>query len=754
MALFTNNEQLTRAGKYIRRFKSSELAFILVSLSLSFASKCTLASMPLNDTGIEVCGAYPSGNVVCDGTQPLGQDANQGRDALAASGALTKVGGGSKGFDFTALDDNGNAVRPSSGTAPHACVVDNVTGLWWEVKTDDGGLRDQDWTYTWYDGAHIYGGNDSGTPSGSVRCKTLGRCDTEKYAADVNEAGLCGRHDWRMPTAKELHGISDLGRSSPNLDTEYFPNSYSVVSKFYWTSSPQASPFGSDVWRVSSAGGEVTLTTRNNQHGVRLVRSDATVYVAPASSSCSDETIPPSNPDNVYLDHGDGTVTDTRNELRWKRCTERASWDGNKCVANPTTPYFNWNEAHETARVSRFANFNDWRLPNIKELRTLVEECRYSPGINTKFFSVEVGTTLWSSSIMSNDFSAKSAHAMGTDGGVSFWTRDSLWDVRLVRAGKTLAPAQGICGTANGVFSDSAPSHNLCVVGASSEVSGSGPWTWTCSGLSGGGNASCSAPLASTRLLNIATRGKVETVDNVMIAGFIIQGSSPKKVLIRARGPSLAAAPFNVPGTLSDPFLTLYSGATPIDSNDDFALHANAAQIPADWIPASAEEAAIVTTLNPGAYTAIVNGVSGSTGVAIVEVFEIDQPGTPLINIATRGPVYTGDNVMIAGLIIQGDAPKTVLITARGPSMAGPPHNVPGTLANPTLSLYSGQTVIASNDNWPEAANAAQIQTAIGAPSNTLESAILVTLQPGAYTAIVSGAGGGTGLAIVEVFAQ
>jgi hypothetical protein len=150
------------------------------------------------------------------------------------------------------------------------------------------------------------------------------------------------------------------------------------------------------------------------------------------------------------------------------------------------------------------------------------------------------------------------------------------------------------------------------------------------------------APANPTRLLNIATRGKVETVDNVMIAGFIIQGSSAKKVLIRARGPSLAAAPFNVPGTLADPFLTLYSGATPIDTNDDFAQHANAAQIPADWTPASAKEAAIVTTLSPGAYTAIVNGVGATSGVAIVEVFELDQPGTPLINIATRGPVQTG----------------------------------------------------------------------------------------------------------------
>jgi PKD repeat protein len=261
-----------------------------------------------------------------------------------------------------------------------------------------------------------------------------------------------------------------------------------------------------------------------------------------------------------------------------------------------------------------------------------------------------------------------------------------------------------------------------------------------------------SAP--GSRLLNIATRGQVQTVDNVMIAGFIIQGSSPKKVLIRARGPSLAVAPFNVPGTLSDPFLTLYSGATPIDTNDDFAQHANAAQIPADWTPANAKEAAIVTTLNPGAYTAIVNGVGSTSGVAIVEVFEIDQPGTPLINIATRGPVYTGDNVMIAGLIIQGDAPKTVLITARGPSMAGPPHNVPGTLSDPVLTLYSGQTPIASNDDWGGASNASQIQTAIGAPTNPKESAILITLQPGAYTAIVNGANNATGLGIVEVFAQ
>ena len=280
-----------------------------------------------------------------------------------------------------------------------------------------------------------------------------------------------------------------------------------------------------------------------------------------------------------------------------------------------------------------------------------------------------------------------------------------------------------------------------------------------------GGNSTYSAAMSTIsgitvtvttppRLLNLSTRGQVQTGSNVMIAGFIIQGSTSKKVLIRARGPSLAAAPFNVPGTLADPFLTLYSGATPIDSNDDYASHPNAASIPVDWVPTNSKESAIVATLNPGAYTAIVTGYGTTSGVALVEVFEIDHPETPLINISTRGPVYTGDNVMIAGLIIQGDTAKTVLIAARGPSIAGPPFNVPGTIANPTLSLYSGQTVIASNDNWPESANAAQIRMAIGVPTNGLESAILITLQPGAYTAIVSGANGGTGLSLVEVFAQ
>jgi hypothetical protein len=138
--------------------------------------------------------------------------------------------------------------------------------------------------------------------------------------------------------------------------------------------------------------------------------------------------------------------------------------------------------------------------------------------------------------------------------------------------------------------------------------------------------------------------------------------------------------------------------------------------------------------------------------VGIVEVYERDRIDIPLTNISTRGQVLTGNDVMIGGFIIEGNLPKTVLVRAVGPNLAN--FGVTGVLANPTLQLFSGQTVIASNDDWQTASNAAAIQATGLAPVSPLESAILITLQPGAYTAIVSGANGGTGVGIVEVFAQ
>ena len=296
------------------------------------------------------------------------------------------------------------------------------------------------------------------------------------------------------------------------------------------------------------------------------------------------------------------------------------------------------------------------------------------------------------------------------------------------------------------------------------------------------------------RLSNISTRGRVLTGDNVMIGGFIIDGSAPKRVLVRSRGPSMSGAPFFVPGTLPNPIVRLFSGQTVIAQNDNWQdppscsgfICEGAAEIVNTSLdpctpnpgqtaspPNCALESAILITLPAGAYTAIVTGAGGGTGIGLVEVFEADASTvSELSNISTRGFVQSGDDVMIGGLIIEGSAPATVLIRARGPSMSGAPFFVPGVLANPFLQLFSGQDVIAQNDNWQDAPScngfvcggASQIAATgldpcqanpgqtTSPPGCASEAAILISLPPGAYTAITTGVGGGTGVGLVEVF--
>jgi hypothetical protein len=255
------------------------------------------------------------------------------------------------------------------------------------------------------------------------------------------------------------------------------------------------------------------------------------------------------------------------------------------------------------------------------------------------------------------------------------------------------------------------------------------------------------------RLANISTRGQVLTGNDVMIGGFVVGGSASKTVVITAAGPSLAAA--GIANPLANPTLTLVRSAdqVAIASNDNWGSAANAAQIQAaGFAPSNALESAILVTLPPGGYTAIVSGVGGATGVGIVAVYEVDHPEVPLTNISTRGQVLTGNDVMIGGFIIQGSGAQTVVVTATGPSLAA--AGISNPLANPTLQLVrsSDGVVMGTNDNWQSAGNAAQIQAAGFAPSNPLESAIMMTLAPGAYTAIVSGVSGGTGIGIVAAY--
>ena len=269
------------------------------------------------------------------------------------------------------------------------------------------------------------------------------------------------------------------------------------------------------------------------------------------------------------------------------------------------------------------------------------------------------------------------------------------------------------------------------------------------------GTLGLAPPADASRLRNISTRGEVLTGNDVMIAGFIIGGSVSKTVVVNVAGPSLTN--YGITNVLADPTLTLVrsSDNARIEFNDNWQSASNAAQMQAAGLqPNHPLEPSIMMTLAPGAYTAIVQGVGGGTGVALVGVFGVDHPEVPLINISTRGQVLTGNDVMIAGFVIQDSGPQTVVVSVAGPSLAN--FGVVDPLANPTLTLVRSQddVIIATNDNWGNAANAEKIVDTGFAPSDPKEPAILATLDPGGYTAIVSGIGNTTGTGLVAVWAS
>jgi predicted outer membrane repeat protein len=254
---------------------------------------------------------------------------------------------------------------------------------------------------------------------------------------------------------------------------------------------------------------------------------------------------------------------------------------------------------------------------------------------------------------------------------------------------------------------------------------------------------------------NISTRALTQTGNNVLIGGLIVSGSGPKKVILRALGPTLGQPPFNVPGALQDPVLELYNSSGLITSNDNWGSASNAAAISASgYAPPNSKESAILTDLNPGNYTAIVRGANNTTGVALVEGYDLDNAaGSQLGNISTRAFVQAGNNVMIAGVIIKGPDNENVIVRGLGPTLGQPPFNVPNALQDPTLELRDSQgTLLRSNDNWKDTQQA-QIQASGYAPPNDLESAIFAILTPANYTAILRGKNNTIGNALIEVYA-
>jgi hypothetical protein len=246
---------------------------------------------------------------------------------------------------------------------------------------------------------------------------------------------------------------------------------------------------------------------------------------------------------------------------------------------------------------------------------------------------------------------------------------------------------------------------------------------------------------------------QVQTGDNVGIGGFIVTGTTPKQLLIRGIGPSLTG--FGVQNALADPVLELHGpGAFATITNDNWK-QTQETEIQATGIPPTNDlESAIMATLSPGAYTAILRGNGNTSGVALIEIYDL-SPAVPakLANISTRALVGTGDNIVIAGFTLGGhNGEDRIVVRGLGPSLAA--LGMSNTLADPTLELLDGNgALLGSNDNWQD--NAVQMVELMGAglaPGNPLESAIAATLPPGPYTALLAGSNNGAGVGLVEVY--
>jgi hypothetical protein len=261
------------------------------------------------------------------------------------------------------------------------------------------------------------------------------------------------------------------------------------------------------------------------------------------------------------------------------------------------------------------------------------------------------------------------------------------------------------------------------------------------------------------RLINLSSRAKVGTGESVLITGFVVGGPESKRVLVRAVGPALSA--FGLASTLPNPAIKIYQGSNLIAQNDDWNKDdaADIARLGAFAFTVGSKDAALLTTLAPGAYTAQIADPSGTgTGVALAEIYDASiNPNADyqrLVNISSRGRVTPDDGVLIGGFVVTGNSPKTLLIRGIGPALTS--FGIAGALADPALTIYQDGKAIATNEGWANSAaiTTAAIQTgAFTLPSGSKDAAVVITLNPGAYTAqIKSAKNASSGVALIEIY--
>lgn len=390
-------------SRVVRAWRATRVFFWIMPVAVwpapgAWAQKPT---HPLNDTGAKYClvSGFPSN--ACMGTS---QDAGLGRDVSPKA----RDSDGHAGFRFEKICHSGEAAGqgscpkdPALGSLPSdwGCTRDRLTQLIWELKTDDGGWRDQNRTYT------FIGDGRTG--------------DASKYLKRAQSNGLCGARDWRLPGVVELLSMVDFGVSwpGPTLDTRWFPNS---LGQAYWTSEPlQGSDM--DAWIVQFYGGAAFPDSRWHEHvnGVRLVRGGRPATMEPrfVPNTAGDE------------------VRDTATGLVWRRCTEGQHWNGSRCKGSHLP--LSWAAALSRAASEADRTGQTWRMPNIKELQSLVQITQLNPAIDPVAFpDTVVGPWYWSSTPYADPQLPYMWGIYFGDGEVLFtFTDEDFHTVRLVREG-------------------------------------------------------------------------------------------------------------------------------------------------------------------------------------------------------------------------------------------------------------------------------------------------------------------------------
>jgi hypothetical protein len=338
----------------------------------------------------------------------------------------------------------------------------------------------------------------------------------------------------------------------------------------------------------------------------------------------------------------------------------------------------------------------------------------------------------------------------------------------LAATGTTIDTARGTLGTNGRLALTTGTQTAIDLSFANGGVSGT---VRTASGTTGTIAGAIESLLGTEHVVNLSVRS-ITAPAAPLITGFVVTGTGNKQVLVRAAGPALAQAPFNLSGILADPTLEVFRGNRSIAQNDDWDTPAanrtavTAAVTRAGAFPfrAGSADAALVSTLAPGSYTVV---IGGGTGTVLAEVYEVladnETAGARrLVNVSARG-LAAPNTPVIAGFVITGTAPQRVLIRGVGPTLARAPFNIPGTLANPQLTLFRGASALKTNDDWtrdPEAELIREAAVQVGAfalANNSADAAMLLYLEPGAYTAQVSAPANATqanatGIALVEVY--